>query len=157
MTQFGRDMFRDMERNLIGFDKVFDTLMDTQKSMVKIATNFPPYNIRKDGENKYTIELAVAGFGKQDVEIDMEGDKLTIKGKVSEDDSSEYLFKGLANRAFTRQFTLDDQVVVNNATMINGMLKIALERLVPEDKKPRKINIDDNKSSSQYLTEEDDI
>lgn len=149
---FGRDMFREMERNLIGFDRVFDTIADTRKTMEKLATSFPPYNIRKDGENKYTIELAVAGFGKQDIEIDLTDDKLVIKGKSSDNDAGEYLFKGLANRAFTRQFTLDDHIIVNNASLVNGILKIALERLVPESKKPRKINIEDEPSSvSNYV------
>lgn len=151
---FGRDMFRDLEKSLIGFDTVFDAIAKTQK---QIAQTFPPYNIRKDGENKYTIELAVAGFGKHDVEIDLEGDKLTVKGKTTEDQNGEYLFKGLANRAFTRQFTLDDQVVVNGATMVNGVLKIMLERMLPEGKKPRKINIgeesDTKKSYPEYLAE----
>lgn len=151
---FGRDMFRDLEKSLIGFDAVFDTIAKTQKQM---AQTFPPYNIRKDGDNKYTIELAVAGFGKHDVEIDLEGDKLTVKGKTTEDQNGEYLFKGLANRAFTRQFTLDDQVVVNGATMVNGILKIMLERMLPEGKKARKINIgeqpDTGKSYPEYLAE----
>lgn len=153
---FGRDMFRELERSFVGFDRVFDTISKTQSQMLKTAQSFPFYNIRKDSDTKYTIELAVAGFGKQDIEIGLEEDKLTIKGAVKDDPDAEYLFKGVTNKAFTRQFTLNDQIEVKGASMVNGILKVFLERFVPEHKKSRTIDIKDEETSGvQYLTEND--
>jgi molecular chaperone IbpA len=122
----------------IGFDDVLNKL---NESFGKIPT-YPPYNIKKVTDNKYVIEVAVAGFGKQDIEITLDDGVLTIKGQIeNEPDDSNYIFKGIADRSFTRKFTLADTVVVKNADMINGMLKIWLEKFVPENKKPKKIDI----------------
>ena len=98
-------------------------------------------NIKKTGENTYVIEIAVAGFGKQDIELVMEEGVLTIKGQIKTDEMHDYIFKGIADRAFTRKFTLADTVEVKNADLINGMLKIWLERFIPENKKSKKIEI----------------
>lgn len=143
-------------KNAIGFDDMFKRLGDLSETLPKIPT-YPPYNIKKIDENKYVIELAVAGFGKQDLELELQDGKLTIKGNVTADDS-EYLYKGIAERAFTRQFTLADTVEVKNADLINGMLKIWLERFIPEEKKPKKISIGDTEtekesSTKQFLSE----
>jgi molecular chaperone IbpA len=108
--------------------------------MPKIPT-YPPYNIKKVDENKYVIEMAVAGFGRQDLELELKEDVLTVTGRTGTDEATEYLYKGIADRAFTRQFTLADTVIVKNADLINGMLKIWLERFIPEEKKPKKIVI----------------
>lgn len=125
----------------IGFEPILKKLKDMNETLPKIPT-YPPYNIRKVGENKYVIELAVAGFGKQDIELELQDGVLTIKGQTSTDnDNTEFLFKGIADRAFTRQFTLADTVEVKNAELINGMLKVWLERFIPEEKKPKKIDI----------------
>jgi molecular chaperone IbpA len=127
------------------------------ESMPKIPT-YPPYNIRQTGENTYVIEIAVAGFGKQDLELELEDGKLTIKGNIHTNDTDEnYIFKGIADRAFTRQFTLADTVEIKNADLINGMLKIWLERFIPEDKKPKKINIGEEPKteSKKELLKED--
>jgi molecular chaperone IbpA len=122
--------------------------------MPKKLTNYPPYNIRKTDENTYVIEMAVAGFGESEIEITLDGDSLTISGSASsKDDDTEVLHQGLALRDFTRTFTLDDQIVVNNAEMINGLIKIWLERIIPESKKPKKIEINNSSSDNQYLTE----
>lgn len=146
--------FPDLTKSAIGFDSVFKKLQDVTENLPKIPT-YPPYNIRKIDENKYVIEVAVAGFGKQDIELELHEGVLTIKGQVSSDDTtSELLFKGIADRAFTRKFTLADSVEVKNADLINGMLKIWLERFIPEEKMPKKINIgDDEKSDKQFLAE----
>ena len=140
----------------IGFEPILKKLAELSDSLPKIPT-YPPYNIRQTGENTYVIEIAVAGFGKQDLELELEDGKLTIKGNVHTNDTDEnYIFKGIADRAFTRQFTLADAVEIKNADLINGMLKIWLERFIPEDKKPKKINIDDTKpasSTSQFLAD----
>jgi molecular chaperone IbpA len=123
----------------IGFEPILKRLSEMSEAMPKIPT-YPPYNIKKVDENKYVIELAVAGFGKQDLELELQDGTLTIKGNVSSEDA-DYIYKGIAERAFTRQFTLADTVEVKNADLINGMLKIWLERFIPEEKKPKKINI----------------
>lgn len=123
----------------IGFEPIIKKLVEMTESMPKIPT-YPPYNIKKVEDNKYVIEMAVAGFGKQDIELELQDGTLTIKGNISADDS-EYIYKGIAERAFTRQFTLADTVEIKNADLINGMLKIWLERFIPEEKKPKKIHI----------------
>ena len=124
--------------------------------MTKNIPNYPPYNIRKTGDNTYTIELAVAGFGQSEIDIEIDGGRLVVRGNVnSESDVNDYLFKGIASRAFTRSFAIDDQIEVKNAELFNGMLKIALERIVPEEKKPKKVPVK-TKDQKQMLTENED-
>jgi molecular chaperone IbpA len=136
----------------IGFDQVFDRLSQLSQSMPKIPS-YPPYNIKKVDENKYVIEVAVAGFGKQDLEIEMQEGNLTIKGSTKSDDE-DYIYKGIADRAFTRSFALADSVEIKNADLVNGMLKIWLERFIPEEKLPKKIEINEGeKTSKQFLSE----
>jgi molecular chaperone IbpA len=135
--------FKAFNTNSIGFDTLFNQLSSFSESLPKIST-YPPYNIKKTDENTYVIEIAVAGFGKQDIELTMENGTLTVKGNITSDESNEYLFKGIADRAFTRSFTLADTVEVKNADLINGMLKIWLERFIPESAKPKKIEINEN-------------
>lgn len=148
--------FPNLAKSAIGFDSVFKKLNEISESLPKVPT-YPPYNVRKVDENKYVIEIAVAGFGQQDLELELQDGILTVKGQVtSEGDNENYLFKGIADRAFTRKFTLADTVEVKNADLMNGLLKIWLERFIPEEKKPKKININADKSDSstkQFLTE----
>jgi molecular chaperone IbpA len=147
--------FPNLAKSAIGFDNVFKKLGEISENLPKIPT-YPPYNVRKIDDNKYVIEIAVAGFGQQDLELELLDGILTVKGQVtSEGDNENYLFKGIADRAFTRKFTLADAVEVKNADLINGLLKIWLERFIPEEKKPTKIDINANKSDStkQFLTE----
>ena len=132
----------DFERALgitVGFDSMFDRLFGDSHRL-ETASSFPPYNIRKDGEEKYTIEMAVAGFSQEDLEIELKEGVLTVKSK-SEKEEKEYLHRGIAKRAFSRSFTLSDDIVVKGADLVNGMLTIDLERIVPEDKKSRLIEI----------------
>ena len=132
----------DFERALgitVGFDSMFDRLFsDSHRS--ETASSFPPYNIRKDEEEKYTIEMAVAGFSQEDLEVELKEGVLTIRSK-SEKEEKEYLHRGIAKRAFTRSFTLSDDIIVKGADLVNGMLTIDLERIVPDDKKSRLIEI----------------
>jgi molecular chaperone IbpA len=122
--------FRKFDPFTIGFSDVFDQLEKTSKQLAKAAT-YPPYNIKRVNDNKYVIEMAVAGFGKSDIEVTLEGNKLVVKGNTSEDDNVEnFLFKGIANRNFTREFTLADKVEIENAELVNGMLKIGLANIV---------------------------
>ena len=138
----------------VGFEPILKRLAEISETFPKIPT-YPPYNIKKTGENTYVIEMAVAGFGRQDLELELQDGVLTVKGSVTSDDA-EYLHKGIAERAFTRQFTLADTVEVKNADLINGMLKIWLERFIPEEKKPKKIDIGGTVSDKQLLTEKKD-
>lgn len=126
----------NLTKNAVGFDELFNKFSDTIKTV-----GYPPYNIKKTSDNTYVIEMAVAGFGKQDIELTLEDGVLTIKGEMKNDDKNDYLFKGIADRAFTRKFTLADTVEIKNADMLNGMLRVWLERFIPEAKKPRKIDI----------------
>jgi len=136
------EMFKDFDKFYVGFDDQYNRLTKLHDDLTKNIPNYPPYNIKKTGENTYSIEIAVAGFGTQDIEIELADNKLIVKGNASSDDSSDnFLFKGIANRAFTRQFALNDQVEVQNAEMFNGMLKIFLEKIIPEHRKPKKIEV----------------
>lgn len=129
---------KDLEKFFVGYDQVFDRLREFHDTATKNIPNYPPYNIKKTDDNTYVIEMAVAGFGKQDIEIETEGDKLVIKGNAEQsEDDNDTLYQGLALRPFTRMFTLNDQVVVDNAEMINGLLKITLERLVPKSQRTK--------------------
>ena len=121
----------------VGFDKVFKELQD---SLEKIPT-YPPYNIKQVKDNKYVIELAVAGFSKSDIEMTLDGNKLVIKAATKDDDSEEYLYKGIANRAFERTFTLADKVEIKDAELVNGMLKVWLENMVKVQDAVKKISI----------------
>lgn len=138
--------FKDFDRFFVGFDKVAEKMASVAEQTAKLASNYPPYNIKKIDENKYTIEMAVAGFGKSDLEIEIVDDKLIIKGNHSEDDllGPQYLYQGLAMRPFTRTFNLADNVEIQGAKLFNGILKIALEAIIPEHKKPKKIDILDD-------------
>jgi molecular chaperone IbpA len=115
--------------------------------VTKALTNYPPYNIKKVNDNQYIIELAVSGFSKQDVEVTIQDDVLTIKGHTSLDTLTQdgtdftYLYKGIADRAFTRSFALSDTIELKNAQLINGMLKLFLENIIPETKKAKKVEI----------------
>ena len=139
----------------IGFEEMFKRLDQFNSSVAKTMPGYPPYNIKKVDDNKYTIELAVAGFSKSDIDLEIDGGTLTISGQTKSDDTN-YLYKGIADRAFKRQFQLADTVEVKNADLVNGMLKIWLENIIPESKKPKKIDINDEKttqSSKQLLSE----
>lgn len=155
LTAFGPG-FKDFDKYFVGFEDQFNRLSKMHDDLTKSIPNYPPYNIKKTGENTYAIELAVAGFGKQDIEIELADGKLIVKGTTSDNTDENFLFKGIANRAFTRAFALDDQIEVQDAEMINGMLRIFLERIIPEHKKPKKIAVKEKAektSSKQFLAE----
>lgn len=131
----------------VGFDKLFDQLQDTANNLAKNAPNWPPYNIKKVKDNKYVIEMAVAGFAKSDIEVTVEGNKLIIKGASEDNEAEDYLFKGIANRAFQRTFTIADKVEIKDAEMVNGMLRVWLENLYHTQETVKKIAIKDSTDS----------
>lgn len=140
----------------VGFDTILKRLESFVENTPKSLPTYPPYNIKKLDENKYLIEMAVAGFGKQDIELVLADGVLTITGAISSDDKADYLFKGIADRAFSRKFTLADTIEIKQADLINGMLKIWLERFIPENRRPKKIEIGvtEPTTEKQLLTEE---
>jgi len=147
--------FKEIEKFFVGFDEQVNRIQKLHADVTKNIPNYPPCNIRKTGDNTYTVELAVAGFSQSEIDIEIDGDKLIVRGNVSADtDTNDYIFRGIANRAFARSFVIDDQFEVKNAEMFNGMLKIALERLVPEQTKPKKVPIN-TKGEKTFLTEEE--
>ncbi len=120
----------------IGFDTVFDRLSQNIDN-----SSYPPYNIRKVGEFDYTIELALAGFSKKDIEVKVVDGVITISSLKENSESDETLYRGISYRKFTKKFSLADDMEVKGAKLDNGLLSIDLERIVPEDKKPRTIDI----------------
>jgi len=135
------DNFNKLTPYAVGFDRVFDQL-NTYVNNNVTSTGFPPYNIRKDGEYNFVIEMALAGFSKKDIEVEVEDGTLSVRS-VKEDTSEadNEIYRGIAYRKFVRKFTLAESVVVNGANLENGMLTIDLERVVPEEKKPRIITV----------------
>jgi molecular chaperone IbpA len=125
----------------VGFDDILKQLEDIQKTSTLNAGSFPPYNIKQVKENKYVIEMAVAGFAKTDIEVTLEGNKLVIKGNSEDDKDSNYLYKGIAGRKFNRVFTLADKIEISDVEMVNGMLKVWLENMVKAQDLVKKLTI----------------
>ena len=134
------DNFNKLTPYAVGYDRIFDHLSRYVDNNTT-STGFPPYNIRKEGDYNYTIEMALAGFGKKDIEVEVTEGTLSVRSvkENAEDDSTVY--RGISYRKFDRKFTVADDVVVNGAALENGMLTIDLERVVPEEKKPRIIAV----------------
>lgn len=127
----------------VGFDKLVDEIREASEKTKK-SISYPPYNIKQVDENNYVIEMAVAGFGKTDIEISLDNNKLTVSGNVDSEDTEEtsnYLWKGIAQRAFQRTFTLADTIEVQSAEMVNGMLKLGLQNIVKANDAIKKIAI----------------
>ena len=131
-------LWRDISPFTIGFDRTFDTLALLANSKQQ-TSNYPPYNIRKLSEDKYTIELAVAGFDEKDIDIEVSEQNLTIDGKKSDEMNENLIHQGLASRNFNRKFVLSEDMVVQGAALSNGILYIGIQRVIPENKKPKKI------------------
>ena len=133
-------IWRDISPFAVGFDRTFDTLELLASSRAK-ETNYPPYNIRKISEDQYAIELAVAGFEDKDIDIELVEETLTIKGNRPKEASDGLLHQGLAARDFIKKFVLSDDMEIKGAALSNGMLYVGLERIIPDEKKPRKIKL----------------
>ena len=136
--------YNHMTPYAVGFDRQFDRLFDYVTHQAESTGGYPPYNIQKTEDYKFEIEMALAGFSKKDIEIEVAEGVLTVKSMKDKDTGStdEFtLYKGISQRNFTRKFTLADDIVVNGAELKDGMLTISLERIVPEAKKPQLIAI----------------
>jgi molecular chaperone IbpA len=154
--------FKDFDKFFVGFDGHLNHLNQLAEAVAHNSTGYPPYNITKAGENNYYIELAVAGFAEDDINIEYAENKLTVKGNNTKPEYEGYVHRGIANRDFTRTFALNEDVEVKGAELKNGLLTIALERIVPEHKKPRKIAISEIPSTGidrvrELLTEKENV
>lgn len=146
--RFMNEMGSDLSRAWVGFDSIVDGLRNTMGSF----DSYPPYNVEKISGTEYRITLALAGFGKDDITITKEGDFLVIAGKIEKQPDTvqpNYLYQGIANRAFTRKVQLAQDIDVVGADMENGLLHVDLERVVPEEKKPKVIEIGSSKPSNK--------
>jgi molecular chaperone IbpA len=137
MTSFD---FSPLFRSTIGFDRL-GRLLD--QALVDEGTGYPPYNIEKTGEDAYRITMAVAGFGEDEISIVAQENTLSVSGKAkATDETSEFLYRGIAGRAFERRFQLADHIKVVGAQLVNGLLHVDLVREVPEAKRPRTIKVE---------------
>jgi len=125
-------------RSTIGFDRIFDLLDETQRT---VEDHYPPYNIERLGEDHYQISLALAGFTPDEVSVMAEQNVLTVEGRKSDEQKRDYLYRGISAKGFKRQFNLADYVQVKTAAFDNGLLRIELVRELPEAMKPRRIPI----------------
>lgn len=142
------DFHKTLDPFTVGYDKFFKDIEEVTKNVTKNVPSYPPYNIKQVSKNKYVIEMAVAGFAKSDIEITLEGNKLVIKGAAKENELKEdenFLFKGIANRDFTRSFTIADKIEIGQAEMVNGMLRVWLESLVQTQDTIKRITIKEKK------------
>lgn len=135
--------FSPLFRSTVGFDRLSRLL---ESNLAKTETAYPPYNIEKTGEDNYRITLAVAGFDRSELDVTVQENKLIVSGKLSDaaraaEESSQYLYRGIAGRAFRHTFELADTVKVAGADLVNGLLHIDLKREIPEQAKPRRIDI----------------
>ena len=129
----------------VGFDSIFEEFDRVLDSTERYNSNYPPYNICKLNDNDYKIEVALAGYSRDDIEIELKDNTLTVRNKTKEkvvnNESNGVIHKGISTRQFERSFTISEDIKVKNADLKNGLLNIDLERIVPEEKKPRLINI----------------
>lgn len=139
MNTFGNLLdFHKFDPFAVGFNDVFKDLQEMSKNLK--AVSYPPYNIKQIKDNKFVIEMAVAGFTKSDIEITLEGNKLVVKGITQDSEQEEnFLFKGIANRNFTREFKINDKIEIENAELANGMLKIWLQNIIKMQDQVKKI------------------
>ena len=140
-------------RSTVGFDRLFN-LLDSVGGVETSAPTYPPYNIERTGENEYRVTMAVAGFGEDDLSIEAKENTLTVKGEKkseTEEKENQFLYRGIAARAFERRFQLADHVEVKGATLENGLLHVDLVREIPEAMKPRTVAIGRAKAKAKQI------
>ena len=145
MTSKDLSIFNSLRPFSVGFDDMFDQFESMLGNGGMVQSNYPPYNIRKAGKDKYAIEVAVAGFNKDDVEVEFEDKLLTVRtkkvNKTVEKDGDEIIHKGISQRSFSKSFTIADDVKVSEAQLQDGLLTINCEKIIPEQKKKKLIPI----------------
>ena len=134
------DNFNQLTPYAVGFERHFNRVNDYLAHQ-QTSTGFPPYNIRKDGDLNHVIEMALAGFSKDDIEVEVAQGVLTVRSMKENTDDDSNVYRGISYRKFNRKFTLADDIVVNDAKLENGLLTITLEQIIPEEKKPKLIKI----------------
>ena len=143
--------FSPLFRTAIGFDRMARQL-ETARGTAEASQSYPPYNIEKTGEDSYTLTMAVAGFGPDDVDIVARDNTLTIAGRAQQNDEGRaFLYRGIAGRAFERRFVLADHMVVDSASLEHGLLNVVLKRVVPESLKPRRIQVQNGRPTLQAV------
>ena len=129
----------------VGFDSIFDEFDRMLESTERYSTNYPPYNIKRVNDTDYRIEVALAGYDKNDIEVELKNSALTVRNKTKEQTIDEkgngVIHKGISTRQFERAFTISEDIKVKDAELKNGLLTIDLERIIPDEKKPRLIDI----------------
>ena len=143
MTNKALSIFNQLRPLSVGFDDVFNHFESMFDYDIVNVSNYPPYNIVKTGDNKYDVELALAGFNKKDINVSVENGMLTIESKEdkSKDKDGEVIHKGISKRYFKKSFTISDDVEVKGAELKDGMLRVSMEKIIPEAKKLRTIDI----------------
>jgi len=144
MTNKHLSIFNNLRPFTVGFDDWFDHFDTMLCNPSYTVSNFPPYNIVKTGENTYDVELALAGFNKKDIEVEFKEDTLTVKSKKQEetkDEDGNIIHRGISKRMFSKTFTIANDVEVKGAELKDGLLKVSLERIIPEHKKAKLIDI----------------
>jgi len=132
--------FTALYPQFVGFDNIFNELERLVDGTAPTRnTSFPPHNIIKLDDNKYVVEMAVAGFGQDEVDVEIHDGTLIVKGEKKDQTEVDYLYRGIATRSFTKSIRLSESIEVRGAQFKDGILKIALENIIPEHKKPRKI------------------
>ena len=142
--------FSPFRRSTVGFDRLFDMLENS--NMGQTQENYPPFDLIKKGENDYSIQLAVAGFKPEEIDITAQQNVLVVTGRKSDetDEDGDFIYRGIANRSFERRFALADHIQVKGADLKDGLLSIELVREIPEAMKPRKINIGGSQSQPRH-------
>jgi len=134
--------FTTLYPQFVGFDQLFNELERLVEGQPPTRqTSFPPHNVLKVDDNHYVVEMAVAGFAKNEIDIELDDGILVVKGEKKDKDDAEYLYRGIATRSFTKSIRLVDTIEVRGAEFKDGILRIGLENVIPENKKPRKIEI----------------
>lgn len=163
MTSLTSLMPKDFQKLFVGFDDQYNRMAKLHDELTKGIPNYPPFNIKKVDNDHYVIEVAVAGFSKSEIDVELADGKLIVRGRANDDADSmtSWIHKGIADRNFTRTFLINDQIEVRDAEMINGMLRIFLDQIIPEHKKPKKIDVKEKaqpaKSTKQLLTEDTNL
>lgn len=139
----GRITFGPLSQSMLGFDRFFDEVERMTADVKQVSTSFPHHNIIKIGDDRYVVELAVAGFSKNEIDITVENGTLTIKGEKQDQAAEDvtYIHRGIATRSFTKQLKIADTVEVHGAEFKDGILRVGLVNVIPDHKKPKKIEI----------------